>query len=64
MEGQDKNSNENVQFKDKSVHQTYNDGKPVGYGSSIQNSGHGNKTRPQDHDKIDRDKHEEEEEKG
>ncbi len=57
MAHQDKNIKEKEQFIDKSVHQTYNDGKPVGYGSSIQSSGHGNKTRPQDHEKIDRDKH-------
>lgn len=27
---------------------TENESKPVGYGSSIQSSGHGNQTRPQD----------------
>jgi hypothetical protein len=41
------NAKENTEkFVDKSVHQAYNDTKPVGYGSSIQNSGNGNKTRP------------------
>ena len=40
------------EFVDKSVHQTFNDSKPVGYGSSIQNSGNGNKTRPQDPEKA------------
>ncbi len=43
------NDNKKEKFVDKSVHQTYNDGKPVGYGSSIQNSGNGNKTRPHEH---------------
>lgn len=27
-----------------------NESKPVGYGSSIQSDGHGNRTRPQNHD--------------
>lgn len=44
--------NKKEKFVDKSVHQTYRDSKPVGYGSSIQNSGNGNQTRPDEH-KID-----------
>ncbi|RZK26031.1 MAG: hypothetical protein EOO43_03970 [Flavobacterium sp.] len=46
MEELSNNSNKKEKFVDKSVHQTFNDSKPVGYGSSIQNSGNGNKTRP------------------
>ena len=46
MEKLSKDRNEKEEFTDKSVHQTYKGTKPVGYGSSIQNSGNGNKTRP------------------
>jgi hypothetical protein len=41
-------TNKKEKFVDKSVHQTFKGSKPVGYGSSIQNSGNGNKTRPHD----------------
>mgnify|MGYP006186852725 CR=1 FL=1 len=34
------------------LNNTTEDVKPVGYGSSIQNSGNGNRTRPTDLDKI------------
>ncbi|SFH45628.1 hypothetical protein [Pedobacter insulae] len=50
METQDKTPVKKEKFVDKSVHQTHNGAKPVGYGSSIQNSGNGNRTRPQNHD--------------
>ncbi len=30
-----------------------NENKPVGYGSSIQSSGHGNKSRPQNEENVD-----------
>lgn len=48
MKNLEDNDSKKEKFVDKSVHQTINDSKPVGYGSSIQNSGNGNKTRPQD----------------
>jgi len=49
------NKDNKEKFVDKSVHQTFNDTKPVGYGSSIQNSGNGNRTRPkkQEEDVVD-----------
>jgi len=53
MENENKNIKTKEKFVDKSVHQTYNGGKPVGYGSSIQNSGNGNRTRPHDQDQQD-----------
>ncbi|RYF23135.1 MAG: hypothetical protein EOO42_07665 [Flavobacteriales bacterium] len=34
------------------LNNTTEDVKPVGYGSSIQNSGNGNRTRPTDLDKL------------
>lgn len=47
MEKENKNIEKKEEFADNDVHQTDQGAKPVGYGSSIQNSGNGNRTRPQ-----------------
>lgn len=53
MENLKDDKKQKEEFVDKSVHQAVNGSKPVGYGSSIQNSGNGNHTRPQEQKKDD-----------
>ncbi|MEJ5996397.1 hypothetical protein WG904_18355 [Pedobacter sp. Du54] len=51
-----KDINSNTEkFVDKSVHQTLKGSKPVGYGSSIQNSGNGSKARPHEQKEDEKD---------
>jgi hypothetical protein len=54
MDSQKEDIVKNEEFHDKSTHQNQNDSKPVGYGSSIQSSGHGNKNRPHEQKDIGR----------